>query len=208
MDIYKEPMLFKHFLTEKECECLINISKNRMTPSSIGRGSSDNVRVSNTAVFDNLKDNIARRITSRISTIFQVPFHELEGLQVTHYETNGFYRPHLDVNLQSDGPLADHRGRYITFIIGLNDDYEGGKTNFINLENKSFRIPKGGILMFRSTDVNNCIDLSSKHEGQRVTKGEKWIATMWGHGPCYLKNSLDDLLKIDLGQTEVKECDN
>ena len=57
------------------------------------------------------------------------PLHNCEDLQVLRYKPGGFYKPHQDTF--SD----DKNKRMYTFIIALNDEYEGGETEFPNIKN-------------------------------------------------------------------------
>jgi prolyl 4-hydroxylase len=187
MGVFQEPRVLHNILTKDECEYLINASKNNLEVSVIGDGFIKKVRLSDSHIRnDNKEDNIVYRVVQRIATIMSQPMEAIEPLQVTRYKKDGFYLPHVDVDISEDGPINNCRGRFITCIIALNDDYEGGKTNF-PLLGKSYRIPRGGMLVFRSTDSDGYLDVKSRHEGQIVTKGEKWIATIWMHGKCILK---------------------
>ena len=69
--------------------------------------------------------------------------------------------------------------RFATFIIYLNDNIEGGETEF-PLINKKIKPEKGkGILFFNlEKDLLNRRELS-KHAGLPPTRGEKWMCNKW-----------------------------
>jgi prolyl 4-hydroxylase len=67
-----------------------------------------------------------------------------------------------------------------TFILCLNDDYEGGETNFPNL-NKKYKLTKGDLLHFNTLNIWNMETKFALHGGEPVSKGEKWICNVWVH---------------------------
>ena len=56
-------------------------------------------------------------------------------------------------------------GSEFSFIIALNEDYEGGGTRFIK-KNKTIHLNRGDIVVFCG---------QTKHEGLEVTKGVRYI---------------------------------
>jgi prolyl 4-hydroxylase len=99
--------------------------------------------------------------------------HNCEDLQVVHYETGGYYKDHFDTDFKSmDGQ------RIYTFIIALNDDYEGGETEFPIL-NKKFRLKTGDALFFQNLNNNGSFTPKALHGGRPVKSGEKWICNLW-----------------------------
>ena len=197
MTSYIEPIIYKNILTHEECDYLMEYSKDKLNPSIIGNQkiTDQQVRQSYSCGIYNREDSVILAIVERISIILGFHPSKSENIQITRYDKGGFYLTHLDVDVTENGPIARNEGRCLTCIIGLNENYEGGKTYFPRLNGGTgYRIPKGGILVFRNTDVNNFVDLLSKHEGQIVTSGEKWISTLWFYGPCFLKHSVDEYL--------------
>lgn len=67
------------------------------------------------------------------------------------------------------GPHVDGHDRKTTYIIALNDDYEGGETVVGGVVHK---LEKYHLFAFNS---------QVQHEGLPVTKGTKYIMVMWGH---------------------------
>ena len=96
-----------------------------------------------------------------------------EDLQIVYYDKGGFYLPHLD-----SIPSLHENKRLYTFIIALNDNYEGGETHFPNLK-KSFKLRRGDALFFNNYNTNSSTTGLSLHGGKEVLKGEKWIANLW-----------------------------
>jgi prolyl 4-hydroxylase len=108
---------------------------------------------------------------------------DYEALQIAHYKTGGYFKPHYDIHLN---PLVPQY-RTGTLIVYLNDDYVGGETRFPYL-NRTIRPKKGDAIFFYSIHVNSKDKFKfkfkkplwySKHEGCEVRHGEKYIATLW-----------------------------
>jgi prolyl 4-hydroxylase len=68
--------------------------------------------------------------------------------------------------------------RKYTFILALNDEYEGGKTSFPELD-KSYRLNKGDALLFDTLNTWGRVNRKSLHGGEPVESGEKWICNLW-----------------------------
>ncbi|KAG2450506.1 hypothetical protein HYH02_005007 [Chlamydomonas schloesseri] len=92
------------------------------------------------------------------------------------YDKGAVYRPHVDGAWPGSG-LKDGR---LTFLVYLNDDFEGGATTFYTparpgsgacLEAHSVRPVAGNILVFPHGDTMG----SLVHEGAAVTQGAKYV---------------------------------
>ena len=85
-----------------------------------------------------------------------------EGTQLVRYAPGGHYIPHSDV-----GRLT--MNRYYTVLCYLNDDFEGGNTQFPALD-YAVRPQSGKAILFPSRYL---------HGGEPVTRGEKYILVSW-----------------------------
>ena len=95
-----------------------------------------------------------------------------EPLQVLRYRPGQEYRPHFDAIANDDNQ------RVMTFLVYLNDDYEGGETEFLSTGLK-VRGRKGDGLLFRNAELSGAPDPNSQHAGLPVTAGEKYLASRW-----------------------------
>jgi prolyl 4-hydroxylase len=70
--------------------------------------------------------------------------------------------------------------RIYTYLIYLNDDYEGGETAFPKL-NIAVKPKKGKCVVFQNTlpQPDGRIPLEALHGGNPVTSGNKWICNKW-----------------------------
>jgi prolyl 4-hydroxylase len=69
----------------------------------------------------------------------------------------------------------------MTFLLYLNDDYEGGETEFpvIGLRWKG---RKGEGLFFWNVQPGGAPDERTLHAGAPVSRGEKWVLSQWIEG--------------------------
>jgi uncharacterized Zn finger protein len=94
----------------------------------------------------------------------------MEDISVIKYEEGGFYKEHTDANFKFH--------RLYTVIIYLNDDYEGGETEFTRI-NKKYKLKKGDALFFNNYDSLGNISRLALHCGNKVISGVKYIANVW-----------------------------
>ena len=182
---YIEPVMYRNFITEEEQEYILEKSKNSFAESTVvgeeGNVTQTNVRQSETAWLPK-EDPVLRRIYERALEKTGLIFENAEDLQVVKYKPGGFYKVHQDAFCDevSKKKLDSNGQRKGTFIVYLNDDYEGGGTEFPEL-GKVFKGNARDALYFRTLDINEeCCPLSL-HAGLEVTRGQKMICNMWFH---------------------------
>ena len=76
------------------------------------------------------------------------------------------------------GEIAQRGQRVATFLVYLNEAFEGGETHFVELQRK-FRPGAGGALFFYNVDENGAPEPQSLHEGAAPTSGEKWLLSQF-----------------------------
>ena len=116
----------------------------------------------------------------RIQAITKI--NRLEVSSILHYAPGQEFKPHFDF-LEPSLPgyaLDLERGgqRAATFLIYLNDDYEGGETEFPKLEWR-YKGRKGDALFFWNLDLAGKPDRKTLHAGLAPTSGEKWLFSQW-----------------------------
>lgn len=173
MPRYRHPIVFHNFITKKERHYIMEKARDKLQPStvSVDKIVKPNVRQSETAWLS-LEDPVIRKIANRCLAMTDRPIENCENLQVLRYEEGGFYRPHQDVTRDMSN-MRTH-----TFILALNDGYQGGATMFPNL-GLAFKLKAGDVLFFDTLDNYEFITSKALHGGMPVTSGEKWICNLW-----------------------------
>lgn len=128
------------------------------------------------------QDLVIHAINCRVAEITGIPWTHQEMMSVLFYAPGQEYKPHHDfLFLDKDGrneQLEKSGQRACTFLIFLNDEYEGGETEFINLDLK-VRGAQGEGFYFENMLPDGSGDERSLHTGLPVTSGNKWLVTKW-----------------------------
>ena len=104
-----------------------------------------------------------------------------EPLNVLRYNEGQQYRAHHDGRGSGEGTT-----RIMTGLIWLNEQFEGGETEFPNL-NIRVRGGVGDMLVFRNEHDDGSQDDRLVHAGLPVSQGIKWMASRWIRAADFLE---------------------
>jgi prolyl 4-hydroxylase len=179
------------FLPGAVCDWMIARAEALVQPALVydhetGAGRRESVRTNTAAQFDLGKmDLVLALVRERIARTAGLPVAGLEWTQVLHYDVGQTFDWHVDwLDPATPGYAADlaARGQRIaTFLVFLNDDFEGGETAF-EAGGLRHRGRKGDALMWANTLPDGSIDRRTPHAGLPPTKGEKWVLSQWLRG--------------------------
>jgi prolyl 4-hydroxylase len=180
--------LLEGFATEAECDWVIDSARDKLRPARVwdpvtGRGRSDPNRT-NRALELGLADMdvVLQLLRARIAAASNLPLPVFEPAQVMHYRPGEEFRPHhdfLDPNQPGHGAELTRFGQRIaTFLLYLNDDFDGGETEFPDLGLRH-RGRKGDALLFANVDAAGAPDPLTRHSGRPPARGCKWILSQW-----------------------------
>lgn len=127
-------------------------------------------------------DVVLSLIRDRISAAVGAPASHFEIPKLLHYSPGEQFALHADF-IEAKTPdlareLAARGQRSATFLIYLNDGYEGGATQFPRLS-WQYRGGRGDALLFTNVDANGAPDYDTIHAGMPPTSGEKWVLSQW-----------------------------
>lgn len=131
--------------------------------------------------FDDL-DLVVLLARARIAATIGVPTGALEPIQVLHYAPGQMFDRHFDF-LDPDVPgyaaeVARGGQRIATALTYLNENYQGGETDF-PLAGVRFRGAPGDGLLFANVDLAAAPDRQTLHAGLAPLSGEKWLLSQW-----------------------------
>ena len=188
-EIHRDPCVFtiKNFISNAECEHMINISKNQIIPALVSgekEGFISKGRSGQNCWINHDHDSITRDIAERISKLIAIPIENAEAFQIIYYDVEQEYRQHYDGWLLDGGEKSRRNMKYggqrvKTALVYLNNVTKGGGTKFTKL-NKEVNAEMGKLLVF-----NNVYEGSSErhelseHAGMPVIEGEKWAFNLW-----------------------------
>ena len=179
---------YAEFLTTAVCAYLIERALPKLVPAQVNdaRGGGlkrDPMRTNTTAVFSLLDaDFLLQLVRARIAAAAGVPFDALEPAEILHYSVGETYKPHVDffhASLPNFAEEMRQKGQRIkTCLVYLNDDFEGGETDFPRIGFK-FRGRIGEAFVFENVQPNGVGDMNTVHTGLPPTRGEKWLLSQW-----------------------------
>ncbi|XP_022879587.1 probable prolyl 4-hydroxylase 7 [Olea europaea var. sylvestris] len=192
--------IYRGFLTDKECDHLITLAKDKLEKSMVadnesGKSIESEVRTSSGMFLKKAQDEIVESIEARIAAWTFLPPENGESIQILHYEHGEKYEPHFDYfHDKANQELGGHR--VATVLMYLSNIEKGGETIFPNSEatqlkgsdwsdcakiGYAVKPQKGDALLFFSLHPNATTDALSLHGSCPVIEGEKWSATKWIH---------------------------
>ena len=143
----------------------------------------DKMRTNAGAVFSLIEsDLVIQLVRARIARAADVAAEALEPPEILHYAVGERYKPHVDFfhpTLPNFVEQMRVKGQRVkTCLIYLNDDLEGGETDFPRIGVK-FRGRAGEALIFENVLANGAGDMRTLHAGLPPTSGEKWLLSQW-----------------------------
>ncbi len=127
-------------------------------------------------------DVVVSLIRDRIAAACGAAVTHFEIAKLLHYSPGEQFALHADF-IEPKTPelardLAARGQRAATFLIYLNDGYEGGATQFPRLD-WQYRGGRGDALLFSNVDAGGAPDYDTVHAGMPPTSGEKWVLSQW-----------------------------
>jgi len=179
---YTKPVVVDNIMTPEESEYDLETAKSKFSDSTVLSGKDDSIRKSETAWLKKT-DPVVRTFFSRLSKQFNFDVANVEDLQVVRYFPGGFYNDHHDSCCEDTKycrEFVQQSGqRVLTILIYLNDEFEGGHTNFKNLNLNLKANPLGGIVFHPLQSGGGMCHPSALHKGTPVTSGVKDICNVW-----------------------------
>jgi prolyl 4-hydroxylase len=178
----------ERFATAEECQWLIaRASRGGLQRAKVYR-SSPTAQVAETRTNREMPftifnaDVVLSLIRDRIAAVAGAPVSHFEIAKLLHYSPGEQFALHADF-VEAKTPelareLAMRGQRSATFLIYLNEGYEGGATLFPRL-NWQYRGNRGDAILFSNVDAAGAPDYDTIHAGMPPTAGEKWVLSQW-----------------------------
>ena len=171
------------FVSPDACNRLRNLIDRHATPSQVWEGTTQSYqasagRTSSTAILPGKLDPLIAKINQRIATALGLPMSHGEVLQGQRYGPGQQFTDHTDFFKYKWYHLRKQPQRTWTCMIYLNDDCEGGATDFPDL-GLSFTPQTGMALAWYNLDYRGRPNPATIHAGRPVEAGTKYILTKW-----------------------------
>jgi prolyl 4-hydroxylase len=189
-ELHADPRVraFAGFISPAVCDWIVARARGRLIRARVYDAMSGTDLVSetrtNTAANFTLADVelLDLLLQARMSAACGVPMRNMEAPAVLHYDVGEVNDDHYDfVDPQTPGyaqEIARNGQRIVTFLVYLNDDYEGGETSFRRL-GFNHKGRRGEGLFFVNALASMQPDLRTLHAGCPPTRGEKWIVSQF-----------------------------
>lgn len=205
------PRVFEitNFLSHVEVDHIVHMATGMKLQVSSTSGGGDHVRSTDSSTRSSMNSWVTRGRSPIIDAIYRraadlmrideaLLRHRVEGertdidfknnaaeeLQLVHYGPGQQYTPHHDFShpsMRSKGQPA----RFATLLLYLNEDMQGGATEFQRWMNSETGNPLsvtpvvGKAVLFYDLLPDGNMDDLSQHSATPVTKGEKWLINLW-----------------------------
>ena len=179
---------FAGLLPPPICRWLIRLAKDRLKPALVydamnRRNYQSETRTNSIAEFNMVENELLHfLIQQKMSAACGIPMVQMEGTALLNYQPGEEISDHFDFvdpgmpNYEQE--IRDNGQRIITFLIYLNEDYEGGETVFPEL-NISYKGKTGDGIYFVNALPDGSPDRRTKHAGRPPVTGEKWIVSQF-----------------------------
>lgn len=177
------------FTTPELCEWLVSRAGDRFKPAlmrdaTTGVAEALDSRTCSDFAFDVLDGGIVMLLLRiKISNTISIPVPHMEPPQIFHYAIGEEIKAHHDFLFDGEtayGPDGTYTGdRLATFLLYLNDGYEGGELEFPYAKLRYKGRTGDGIFFASHRDKKP--DPASLHGATAVTRGEKFILSQWIH---------------------------
>ena len=181
------------FLPRPLCDWIVARAKGRLRPARVygredGAAMLEEGRTNSEFAFELEDFDLVLAVAqARIAAAMSLPVAQFEPPNALHYKRGQAFSRHFDF-LDPAAPalardIAANGQRIATFLLYLNDDYEGGETQFPMVDLRH-RGAAGDALYFANIDASGAPDRLTLHEGLPPTRGEKWLLSQFVRGPA------------------------
>jgi len=188
-DLSASPLVrsYPKFASPAMCRWFIENARGRLSRALVYEAISREVmakptRTNTAAVFNLIATDFVFVLAQlRMAACLGVPLRQFEALTVLHYDEGEEITDHydfVDPNLPTYAQeIAEQGDRVVTFLVYLNDDYQGGETAFPRLD-ISHKGRRGEGIFFVNSDHGRA-DTRTLHAGRTPVGGEKWIVSQF-----------------------------
>jgi prolyl 4-hydroxylase len=194
VQVYETPRIWtaENFASPELCDWMVSRAQGKLKPAMLFDGTEAKLNANRTNsdfVFDIVESGVVMLLVRfRVSAATQLPIPHMEPPQIFHYALGQEIGAHYDFLFDGThgyGRSGGYQGdRLATFLLYLNDDYEGGELDFPKVKYR-YKGRKGDGIFFAS-QISGKPDKMSLHAALPVTKGEKWMLSQWIHNQPFM----------------------
>jgi prolyl 4-hydroxylase len=169
-----------NLITENDCDEIIKMAESQFRQATT-LGVNNGHRIADyTWIYRNTP--IANKFLKIANIETGLPIENMEDLHIVRYNVGGQYKDHHDFfhpgESYYDREVLRGGQRVKSVIFYLNDDFEGGETDFPKM-GITVKPVKCKTIIWDNINEDGTLDYDSIHAGLPVTNGVKYIATIW-----------------------------
>lgn len=179
---------FKDICTEEVCNKFIQLAEQSLTPATtFFDDDPSDLRIAEVSYMYSNRDPLISEYLEIVSKLTNAPISHIEPPQLVKYSPGGLYVEHYDFieeKYKTTDPdswnqfISKGGQRVLSVILYLNDNFEGGTTNF-PLSGIDIKPKQGKLVIWKNVDESNNLDYSTKHSSTPIIKGTKYILVTW-----------------------------
>jgi prolyl 4-hydroxylase len=167
-------------LTIEECGELIQSASAHFTKTTTLGSEIDGYRTADGCWLE--RSPLVDKLSELTSNLTGYPIENQESVHIVKYDIGGEYKVHHDFFSPDADYYESHTNkvgqRLFSCLFYLNDDYEGGETEF-PIRKLKVTPSTGRVLLWSNLTANDELDYDSLHAGLPVISGTKYIAIIW-----------------------------
>lgn len=176
-DISCNPIkVFDTFLSDQECDHLINTYKDKVKPSIVVGGKIHESRTSS-SYFLPQHDPVILRLRTKVAKLLNIPAENIEPIQFLRYRKGERYTYHHDY-LEGD-TIPNQRVHTLLVYLNTLQPEDGGATSFFHYKQK-ISPKKATAIWFRNMNEDGKVIDESLHAGEEIlTDTVKYALNIW-----------------------------
>lgn len=167
-------------LNKEFCDLIIQNASKRLEPAKVV-GENNNIRIADDTWLTEKELPELKLLREWIAGTTSLPVENQETGTVIRYSPGGKYDLHYDYFESDDVAQARELNfggnRVYSFLVYLNEDFEGGETHF-PYHNLKVKPEIGKAVLWKNTEEGTLLK-ESKHAGEPVITGYKWVYITW-----------------------------
>lgn len=168
--------LFDDFITNEDCDYLINTYKDKVVQSLVVGNLSHPSRTSST-YFIPKNDPVISNLRIKVAKVLDIPIENIEPIQFLRYRKGELYKYHHDY-LKGDS-IPNQRVHTILVYLNTLQPEDGGATSFFHYKQK-ISPKKAMAIWFRNMDNDGKVIEESLHSGEEIlTDTSKYALNIW-----------------------------
>jgi prolyl 4-hydroxylase len=170
-------VIIENFISEEDCDYLINTYKDKVVSSTVVGGSVHEARTSST-YFLPQDDKVIAKLRTKVAEYLKIPVENIEPIQFLRYKKGERYKYHHDFFKGEN--IGNQRVHTIIAYLNTLQPEDGGATSFWHYKQNIVPV-KTNAVWFKNLNADGTGNLNSLHSGEEILKEDavKYALNIW-----------------------------